>query len=212
MTKKIDTCHQNNDKSYTDPYQEHQPCGFGYKVICHQDPSYSKPFQYYRGSDVTEKFIENIDREAESCKEVIKKHFNKPLIMNSENELDFQNSVRCHICEKEYSDRDNFIMKKGKMIEIKNHPVRDHCHITGKYRGSAHNCCNLQLRLDPEKLKIPVIFHNLKGYDSHFIIKKLEKILILVLLQIILRNTSLLKLIISNSLTVFNLSVHLLTV
>ena len=66
-------------------------------------------------------------------------------------------------------------MKKGKMIEIKNHPVRDHCHITGKYRGSAHNCCNLQLRIDPEKLKIPVIFHNLKGYDSHFIIKKLEK-------------------------------------
>ena len=61
------------------------------------------------------------------------------------------------------------------MIEIKNHPVRDHCHITGKYRGSAHNCCNLQLRIDPEKLKIPVIFHNLKGYDSHFIIKKLEK-------------------------------------
>jgi len=61
------------------------------------------------------------------------------------------------------------------MIEIKNHPVRDHCHITGKYRGSAHNSCNLQLRLDPEKLKIPVIFHNLKGYDSHFIIKKLEK-------------------------------------
>ena len=64
------------------------------------------------------------------------------------------------------------------MIEIINHPVRDHCHITGKYRGSAHNSCNLQLRLDPEKLKLLVIFHNLKGYDSHFIIKKLEKILI----------------------------------
>jgi len=95
--------------------------------------------------------------------------------MTKENELDFQNSTSCHICEKEYSDKDNFIMHKGKMIEIKNHPVRDHCHITGKYRGSAHYCCNLQLRLDPEKLKIPVIFHNLKGYDSHFIIKKLGK-------------------------------------
>ena len=122
-----------------------------------------------------EKFIENINIEAEKCKETIKKHFNKPLIMTKENELDFRNSTHCHICEKKYSNRDNFIMKKGKMIEIKNHPVRDHCHITGKYRGSAHNCCNLQLRIDPEKLKIPVIFHNLKGYDSHFIIKKLEK-------------------------------------
>ena len=175
LTKKIKTCHQNNDKSYTDPYEEHQPCGYGYKVVCHGDPSYSRPFQYYRGSDVIEKFIENINNEAESCKETIKKHFNKPLIMTKENELDFQNSTRCHICEKEYSNRDNFIMHKGKMIKIKNHPVRDHCHITGKYRGSAHNNCNLQLRIDPEKLKIPVIFHNLKGYDSHFIIKKLEK-------------------------------------
>ena len=175
VTKKIDTCHQNNEKSYTDPYQQHQPCSYGYKVICHQDKSYSKPFQYYRGSNVIEKFIENINSEAESCKETIKKYFNKPLIMTKENELDFRNSTHCHICEKKYSNRDNFIMKKGKMIEIKNHPVRDHCHITGKYRGSAHNCCNLQLRIDPEKLNIPVIFHNLKGYDSHFIIKKLEK-------------------------------------
>jgi len=95
LTKKIDTCHQSNDKSYTDPYQEHQPCGYGYKVVCHGDRRYSKPFQYYRGGgasseDVTKKFIENINREAESCKEVIKKYFNKPLIMTKENELSKQ--------------------------------------------------------------------------------------------------------------------------
>ena len=81
--------------------------------------------------------------------------------MTTENELDFRNSTTCYICEKEYSDKDK--------------PVRDHCHITGKYRGSAHNSCNLQLRFDPDKIKMPVIFHNLKGYDSHFIIKKLGK-------------------------------------
>jgi len=75
VTKKIDTCSQNNDKSYTDPYQEHQPCGYGYKVICHQDRSYSRAFQYYRGEDVIEKFIENINSEAESCKEIVKKTF-----------------------------------------------------------------------------------------------------------------------------------------
>ena len=85
--------------------------------------------------------------------------------MTSENELDFQNSTTCYICEKEYSDEESET----------NYPVRDHCHITGKYRGSAHNICNLKLRFDPDKIKIPVIFHNLKGYDSHFIIKKLGK-------------------------------------
>jgi len=131
--------------SFTDPYEEHQACGYGYKLVCHQDPSYSKSVQYYHGEDVTKKFIENIFREVSACKEVMKKHFNKPLIMTSENELDFQNSVRCYICQKEYSEQDNYIMHKGKMIKIKNHPVRDHCHITGKYRGSAHNSCNLQL-------------------------------------------------------------------
>jgi len=123
LTKKINTCHQNNKKSYTDPYEEHQACGYGYKVICHQNKSYSKPVKIYRGKDVIENFIKNIDREGESCKEVIKKYFNKPLIMNSENELDFQNSISCHICEKEYSDKDNFIINKGKIIKIKNHPV-----------------------------------------------------------------------------------------
>ena len=164
LTKKINTCHQNNDKCYTDPYEEHKACGYGYKVVCHQDQQYSKPVKIYRGRNVVKYFIESIDREVSDCKRVIKKHFNKPLIMTSENELDFRNSTTCYICEKKYSDKDK--------------PVRDHCHITGKYRGSAHNSCNLQLRFDPDKIKIPVIFHNLKGYDSHFIIKKLGKILI----------------------------------
>ena len=54
--------------------------------------------------------------------------------------------------------------------------VRDHCHITGKYRGSAHQECNLQLRVNPEKVKIPVIFHNLRGYDSHFIMQEIGAI------------------------------------
>ena len=165
LTEKIDTCHQNNNQSYTDPYQKHKTCGYGYKVVCHQDQQYSKPVKIYRGRNVVKHFIESIYREVYECKRVIKKHFNKPLIMTSENELDFQNSTTCYICEKEYSDEESET----------NYPVRDHCHITGKYRGSAHNICNLKLRFDPDKIKIPVIFHNLKGYDSHFIIKKLGK-------------------------------------
>jgi len=178
ITEKIDSCIPNNDKSFTDPYQKHTACGYGYKVVCYSDQSYSKPVNTYRGEssdDVIKKFNKELEIEVKNCQEVIRNHFNKPLIISPENELDFQNSTTCYICEREYSESDNFIMHKGKMIEIKNHPVRDHCHITGKYRGSAHNCCNLQLRLDPENLKIPVIFHNLEGYDSHFIIKKIEK-------------------------------------
>ena len=45
----------------------------------------------------------------------------------------------------------------------------DHCHITGEYRGAAHNVCNLKLRLNPQTTTIPVVFHNLRGYDSHLL-------------------------------------------
>ena len=61
--------------------------------------------------------------------------------------------------------------------EKMNRRVRDHCHFTGKYRESANNDCNLKLRLEPESIKIPVIFHNLKGYDSHFIMQKIGKMI-----------------------------------
>ena len=59
----------------------------------------------------------------------------------------------------------------------KNIPVRDHCHITGIYRGSAHKNCNLKLQISAEKIKITVIFHNLRGYDSHFIINELGELI-----------------------------------
>jgi len=63
-------------------------------------------------------------------------------------------SVTCHIC--------------GRGITQSNDIVRDHCHITGKYRGPAHTICNLKFTI-PDF--IPVVFHNLKGYDSHFIMQ-----------------------------------------
>ena len=68
-------------------------------------------------------------------------------------------------------------MKKHKTDEGENIPVRDHCHIAGKYRGFAHKNSNLKLQISAEKIKIPVIFHNLKGYDSHFIIQKIGELI-----------------------------------
>ena len=82
--------------------------------------------------------------------------------MTKEDEEKFQKAEECHICNKKYTDKD---------IQ-----VRDHCHITGKYRGSAHQECNLKLRVNPKEVKIPVIFHNLRGYDSHFIMQEIGAI------------------------------------
>ena len=61
------------------------------------------------------------------------------------------------------------ICKKEFIVDDK---VRDHCHYTGKYRGAAHNTCNLRCKIPKN---IPVIFHNGSTYDYHFIIRKLVK-------------------------------------
>ena len=64
----------------------------------------------------------------------------------------------CHICFKPF--------KKG------NRKVRDHCHYSGIYRGAAYSLCNLQYKIPSY---IPVVFHNLLGYDAHMFIKELAK-------------------------------------
>ena len=59
-----------------------------------------------------------------------------------------------------------------KLFDAGDNKVRNHCHVTGKYIGSAHCSCNINLGLTK---KIPVIFHNLRGYDSHLIMQKIGK-------------------------------------
>ena len=162
ITEKISGCRPNNNKSFTEAYQKHTDCGFGYKVVCCYDDKYSQPLKIYRGEKAVYTFLEYMLDEVKYCKKVIKKEFNKPLKMTKENEEEFKKAEECYICNKKYTNQD-----------IR---VRDHCHITGKYRGSAHQECNLQLRLNPDKIKIPVIFHNLRGYDSHFIMQEIGHI------------------------------------
>ena len=105
--------------------------------------------------------MENMLKEVKYCRNtcIIKTKFNKPLKMTKEDENKFKKAEACHICNKKYTYKD-----------IR---VRDHCHVTQKYRGSAHQDCNLNFRLTD---KIPVIFHNLRGYDSHFIMQNIGKI------------------------------------
>ena len=72
--------------------------------------------------------------------------------MTKKNYDDYKNSTKYWICDINYVDGDV--------------NVRDHCHITGKYRGSAQRCCNIKVKLNH---KIPIVFYNLKHYGSRLI-------------------------------------------
>ena len=169
ITKKVQGCEQSEEmrkdkdrRSYTEAYQTHEDCGYGYKVVCCYKKKYSKPIQTYRGENAVYKFMEKMLEEVEYNKAVVKKRFNKTLVMTEDDEQRFRTMDGCHICGEKYTDKDV--------------RVRDHFHITGKFRGSAHRECNLKLRIKPEDIKIPVIFHNLRGYDSHFIMQQIGEI------------------------------------
>ena len=86
------------------------------------------------------------------------KHFNKNLTMRGKIEHLFQQSSSCWTCKK--------------LIHNDEEKVRDHCHVTGKFRGAVHWNCNINFQLTK---KIPLIFHNLRGYDSHLIFNELDK-------------------------------------
>ena len=75
-----------------------------------------------------------------------------PLRMTQKQRVSYSKSEKCHICNEELTPDDK---------------VCDHCHFTGEYRGAAHQSFNLQCR---KPMIIPVIFHNLQGYDAHLFI------------------------------------------
>ena len=88
----------------------------------------------------------------------MKNYFNKELVMTKEDNEDFDSPTNFSICDNHHIDTD-----------VK---VRDHCHITGKYRGSAHRDCNINFQFNH---KISVALHNLKIYYLHPIMQELGK-------------------------------------
>lgn len=139
-------------KSYM--YQHHQVFSIAYYVHCSYDKSLSK-FRCRRDSDCIKWFVEELKELACSVKIILKTNVTMETL-SKEQWKKFDSATHCHVCDKPFVQDD-----------IR---VRDHCHLTGRYRGPAHSNCNLNYK---SINFIPIVFHNLSGYDSHFIIKDL---------------------------------------
>ena len=143
--------------THTQQNIKHMFCSFTYNFVC-IDNRFSKIVVLYGEKNAVYRFIEAILKDYDYCKKIIKKHFNKNLIMSAKEEERFQLTNSCWIFDK--------------LFDVGDDKVKDHCHITGKYRGVSYWSCNINLKLTK---KIPVIFHNLRGNDSHLMIKEIGK-------------------------------------
>ena len=156
IVKPIYGCGPDPEKSYTKKYQKHEPVSFVYYIKSFNENVYPSTKRTYikenpEDPDAVDVFINWLEEDVK----IISELGNEKMKIMEEEEEEFKQASNCWICRKKLNLEDR---------------VRDHCHYTGRYRGAAHNTCNLKYS---KPNNISVFFHNLTGYDSHLFIKKL---------------------------------------
>ena len=157
LLEKMSTCINNPNESSTTEINKHTPSGYSIFTHCSFDQTKNK-LNYYKRKDCMKIFCKDLRIHATKIINYEKK---KMIPLTKEEKTHYNDQEICYTCKKEFDTSDK-----------KNFKVRDHCHYTGKYRGAAHNICNLRYKIPKE---IPVVFHNGSIYDYHFIIKELVK-------------------------------------
>ncbi|PKB95476.1 hypothetical protein RhiirA5_385992 [Rhizophagus irregularis] len=162
-SNKLDEKEEDKNKN-TVKIQKQVNNSFGYVMIQNDSDIISNVFR--RTANSVEKKWKNMQEDLQMVKEILRnpvelkmiardwENYNSAQHLNEKEEKAFNGATKCVIC-------------KGNLKEEKINKVRDHDHITGKYRGAAHRECNLQLRLKPDEIKIPVVYQGGKHYDFH---------------------------------------------
>ena len=150
LLEKINTCHNNPEKSSTNKISKHTPSGYSLLTHCLFDTTKNK-LDYYRGKNCMKKFCLDLRDHATKIINYEKKEM---IPLTKEEKRAHSTSKRCYICKKKFISDDNNNHKKY-------HKVRDHCHYSRKYRGAAHDICNLRYKIPKE---IPVVFDNGSTY------------------------------------------------
>ena len=143
FTPQLSTCQQKPDKSFTKRYEKHTSRVFCYHIKCFDDTLYSQePVTFvkeFNDDDVTQIFVDTLEKNIKEIYKTLK--FPKSMIMTMHDKLVYEKSTLCHICNE----------------ELGKHRVRDHFHLSGKFRGAAHEICNLKYKVP---MFFPDAFHN----------------------------------------------------
>lgn len=133
-------------------YHRHRVFSVGYYLHCAHDTTASA-YRYRRNENCVSWFVHELNALTHRAKAPLSASEDMPALALDE-ERRFRNATSCHVCRKPFEREDR--------------RVRDHCQVTGSDRGPAHSSCNLNYR---DSHVVLVFFHNLWGYDAHFIIR-----------------------------------------
>ena len=131
LIKPMDNSDPDPNKSYTKKYQKHEPTSFSYYINSSIDGVYKPVLRKYtktkpEDTDAMDVFIKWLEEDVKAIANIEE----KKMIFTKEDREQFNKASDCWICGE----------------ELGNDRVRDHCHFTGRYRGPAHNNCNLKYR------------------------------------------------------------------
>ena len=142
-----------NDENISRFTYHHHKVFSGYYIRCVYDETASM-YRSYRSEDCVSWFVKELYDLTHRAKTIFDNNVTIAEFTSNVEWEKFRNATHCHICERPFEEGDVRVL--------------DHCHLTGRYRGPAHSRCNLHYQ---DTYVIPVFFHNLAGYDAHFIIK-----------------------------------------
>jgi hypothetical protein len=174
---KIDTHQPNANRSYTEKIMKQVLSSFCFYAVSSASGEKFEPVIYTAQSDDEDIGVMFNNALIEWAHMLYNKYekYPKAMIITESEQAAFEQSTHCYICKQRLMHRHEFTESEYEEFKKKGlNAVRDHCHLTGFYRGAAHSSCNLKCQSPNFYPQLLSIIHNLSGFDAYLFIKELK--------------------------------------